>query len=69
MIALPQDARTRRLPPLTQLLYRVTLLAWEWENRKASRRGLRDLPDHLLRDIGVTRWDAVAEAQKPFWKE
>jgi uncharacterized protein YjiS (DUF1127 family) len=32
-----------------------------------SRRGLRRLDDHLLRDIGLTRDQAEAEATLPAW--
>jgi len=32
-----------------------------------QRLALRDLDDRLLADIGVSRADAQAEAQKPFW--
>jgi uncharacterized protein YjiS (DUF1127 family) len=36
--------------------------------RSCQRRTLRDLDDHLLRDIGVTREQAEGEAHKPFWR-
>ena len=38
--------------------------------REASRqrRQLAQLPDYLLKDIGITRADALKEADKPFWK-
>ncbi|MGB8623557.1 MAG: DUF1127 domain-containing protein [Paracoccaceae bacterium] len=32
-----------------------------------QRRHLRDLPDHLLKDIGLTREAARAEAERRFW--
>ena len=32
-----------------------------------SRRGLLMLDDHLLRDIGLTRSEAMAEAQRAAW--
>jgi uncharacterized protein YjiS (DUF1127 family) len=32
-----------------------------------SRRGLRRLDDHLLRDIGLTRQEAEAEASRAAW--
>lgn len=38
-----------------------------WWERRALRCKLAELDDHLLRDIGVTREDAIAEARKPFW--
>ena len=38
--------------------------------RQRSRRELRELADdpHLLKDLGLTRWEALEEADKPFWR-
>ncbi len=33
-----------------------------------SRRALRHLDDHLLRDVGLTRSEALTEAAKSAWK-
>ena len=33
----------------------------------AQRRKLADLDDALLRDIGVSRHEALAESRKPLW--
>lgn len=35
--------------------------------RSAGRRALARLDDRLLRDVGLTRDEAEAEAGKPFW--
>ena len=40
----------------------------EWAERRRQRRALEALPDHLLHDIGLSRADAVNEADKPFWR-
>ena len=32
-----------------------------------SRRSVARLDDHLLRDIGITRAEAMAEASRPAW--
>ena len=32
-----------------------------------QRRDLRDLDDHLLADIGLTRAEALEEAARPIW--
>ena len=42
-----------------------------WEERISQRRDLRELADSpdLLRDIGVSRYDALREGDKPFWRE
>ena len=39
-----------------------------WLDRSRQRRQLAQLSDHMLRDIGLTRADAWAEAEKPFWR-
>jgi uncharacterized protein YjiS (DUF1127 family) len=39
-----------------------------WQVRARGRRQLTTFDDHLLRDIGVTRLQAEAEADKPFWR-
>lgn len=33
----------------------------------SERRALREVPDYVLRDIGLTRIDAEREAARPFW--
>lgn len=39
-----------------------------WADRAQGRRALRHLDDHLLKDIGLTRGQALREAGKPFWE-
>jgi uncharacterized protein YjiS (DUF1127 family) len=48
----------------------VALLWRELRRRQRSRRELRELADdpHLLKDLGLTRWEALEEADKPFWR-
>jgi uncharacterized protein YjiS (DUF1127 family) len=43
-------------------------LIGEWIHRIESRRELASLSDCALRDIGITRVDAINEASKPFWR-
>ena len=38
-----------------------------WLERFRQRRALDLLDDRMLRDIGVTRFDAEREIRKPFW--
>ncbi len=47
---------------------RVLVTLEEWERRGEERRALARLDDHLLRDIGRTRAEVLAECEKPFWK-
>lgn len=37
-------------------------------HRMRERRRLRQMDDHLLEDIGLTREVADREASKPFWE-
>lgn len=39
-----------------------------WSKRARTRRQLRHLPPHLLRDIGLTSEQADQETEKPFWR-
>lgn len=39
-----------------------------WRNRARERHALRRLNDHYLRDIGLTRHEAMIECDKPFWR-
>jgi uncharacterized protein YjiS (DUF1127 family) len=43
-------------------------LVLDWHERARQRRALLSLDDRMLRDIGVSRGAAAAEAQKPFWR-
>jgi uncharacterized protein YjiS (DUF1127 family) len=39
-----------------------------WMERSQQRRALAELDDRLLRDIGLTREDALQECANPFWR-
>jgi uncharacterized protein YjiS (DUF1127 family) len=41
-----------------------------WTERSRQRAGLRDIADdpHLLSDLGLTRDEAIRQANKPFWR-
>lgn len=41
----------------------------EWRRRIRARHELAGLGDRMLQDIGITRSEALAQANKPFWKE
>ncbi|MCW1919525.1 DUF1127 domain-containing protein [Rhodobacter sp. KR11] len=56
------------LPAFSRALVAVTVTLVTWQLRRRTRADLRALPDHMLRDIGMTPQDAAAEAQKPFWR-
>jgi uncharacterized protein YjiS (DUF1127 family) len=39
-----------------------------WRRRADERQTLVTMSDIMLRDIGITRCDAMNEASKPFWR-
>ena len=41
----------------------------EWHKRAAERRELLEMPEHLLKDMGINRVDAYREYRKPFWRD
>jgi uncharacterized protein YjiS (DUF1127 family) len=62
----------RRGSLVQQLAWRAdravtTLLRWHELARQ--RRALLRLDDHMLKDIGLSRADALREADRPFWDE
>ena len=57
----PAPARSRRLT----VWLRTAVL---WRETAKQRKALLELDERLLRDIGVSRAEAIAEADKPFWK-
>ena len=54
--------RSRRVP---RLVWRKIAL---WAERARQRQALAGLDDQMLRDIGITRYEAVRECEKPFWR-
>ena len=65
LVSESQPIRSRPDRPYTRLL-----LVWlrAMAERRRQRRALAALDDHLLRDIGVTREQALSEAQRPSWR-
>lgn len=57
------SASTRSAPRLGALLATVRRML----TLRRQRAGLRHLDAHLLADIGVSRQEAEAEAERPFW--
>lgn len=37
--------------------------------RIRARRELAEYPDHILKDIGISRADVYRETTKPFWRD
>jgi len=57
-------AGVARNHPRARLFSLIALWYRRWEQRSA----LAALDEHLLRDIGKTRNQALDEAAKPFWR-
>lgn len=57
-----------RLPLIATFAVQVALVITRCSQRYRSRRALAALDDRLLRDVGLTRGAARAEAGRPFWQ-
>ncbi len=59
-------------PSLLETIVQGTIAAYgtlaAWNHRQAQRQHLLELDERLLRDAGLSREDAEAEAAKPFWR-
>ncbi|WP_428239779.1 DUF1127 domain-containing protein [Gynuella sp.] len=40
-----------------------------WNKNYRQRKQLMEIPDFLLKDMGITKTDLYREIQKPFWKD
>ncbi len=54
--------------PPPSLGKKILLIFKRWHHNHSSRYVLKDLPDHLLDDIGMNKEEAEQESRKPFWK-
>jgi len=73
MVDLTQRAEpaSRARPALrsqVSLLRRLFAGLLRAQERATMRHDLRHMPDWLLRDLGITRYDALLEARRPFWR-
>lgn len=53
---------------LCTFLSRCASVVLGWQERAFQRAALASLDDRMLKDIGLSRVDAVEEARRPFWK-
>ena len=53
---------------LGRVLKRCLMLLLVWEQRLKDRDTLEDMSQSRLRDIGLSRRQAMREARKPFWQ-
>ena len=58
----------RHVSGLALWLWHAADLLLIWRERAHQRRQLSSLSGHMLRDLGLTRADVMAESSKPFWR-
>jgi uncharacterized protein YjiS (DUF1127 family) len=56
------------LPPMSALALRVAVTLAKWDRNAKTRHHLKELPDYLLDDIGLSREAASKEARRTFWQ-
>jgi uncharacterized protein YjiS (DUF1127 family) len=59
----------RECQRLASYLGRSLGLLGIWQKRLRGRRALALMDERSLRDLGQSRYDALYEARKPFWRE
>jgi uncharacterized protein YjiS (DUF1127 family) len=59
---------TRGLPIAAILAVKFAVCVTKWATRRRTRAALRQLETWQLRDVGLTRDDALTEASRVFWK-
>jgi uncharacterized protein YjiS (DUF1127 family) len=47
----------------------VILTLMRWQELARQRRALAAMNDHMLKDLGLTRANALREAGRPFWDD
>lgn len=60
--------RPASLPPLSRVVLGAAVMVMAWETRARTRKHLRNLDAHLLKDIGVDPYSAGTEADRRFWQ-
>jgi uncharacterized protein YjiS (DUF1127 family) len=67
--SLPRENALEFAKATPSLALRFIETVCEWRRRSRSRRELLTLDARDLCDVRLTRCDAVAEGNKPFWKK
>jgi uncharacterized protein YjiS (DUF1127 family) len=62
-------AETSVADAASRLISRYLQAVNAWRQRSRTRAQLAGMSSHLLRDIGLTRGEAMFEANKQFWEE
>lgn len=51
------------IPIINKILNQVK----SWREVSSQRQSLKNISDHILKDVGLSRIDADREANRPFW--
>lgn len=74
-IAYPYQSRqlgylaARPMSPVTNAALTVVVAFAKWEDRHRTRKALKQLSNEQLRDIGLSREEALDQARRPFWQD
>ena len=59
--------QNRPLTPAASFALFSAVVFVTWAERRRTRISLRHLDDHLLKDVGISRHEALKESRLPFW--
>lgn len=59
---------TRGMPVAALIAVKFAVCVTKWATRRNTRRALRQMEPWQLRDVGLTREEALTEASRVFWK-
>lgn len=68
-VSLAHAVDSRALRPAARILGELATKLGVWQRRWRERQELARLDERLLRDAGLSRYDALTEASKPFWRD
>ncbi|MGJ8612442.1 MAG: DUF1127 domain-containing protein [Octadecabacter sp.] len=58
----------QHLPMVARWSMAFAVTVTKWDTNYRTRKHLRNMPAHMLNDIGLDTATARAEASKPFWQ-
>ncbi|MEM9585272.1 MAG: hypothetical protein AAGA08_19360 [Pseudomonadota bacterium] len=56
------------LAPVARAAVKLAVVAMTWDDAFRSRQTLKTLTPDQLRDVGLTKQQAMAEARRGFWR-
>jgi len=58
-----------RLPTAARILVVAAVVVTKWDRHHRTRKPLKAMDAHLLRDIGLSHSQATTESRKRFWQD